>query len=101
MLRRRQRPNLAPPTSPDRDWRDHVEDVAPTVLVLGGFLTSPPFYRPMRTRLLRRGAAAVVVANVWTLDWLVVGARGLGPIVGRAARAVATSSAVAAANPGS
>jgi hypothetical protein len=78
-----------------------VDDVAPTVVILGGFLTSPPFYRPMRSRLLRRGAAAVVVANIWTLDWFLAGARGLGPIVGRAARAIRTGSEVAATSPGS
>jgi len=81
---------------PAGPWRDAVEDVPPTVLVLGGFLTSPPFYRPLRARLLRLGAAAVVVANVWTFDWLLAPARGVGPIVGRSARALATASGIAA-----
>jgi len=81
---------------PAGPWRDAVEDVPPTVLVLGGFLTSPPLYRPLRARLLRRGAAAVVVANIWTFDWLLAPARGVGPIVSRSARALATASGIAA-----
>ncbi len=84
---------------PRGPWREALDTLPPTVLVLGGFLTSPPFYRPLRARLLRRGAAAVVVANVWTLDWLLAPARGIGPIVGRAARALAAASAVAARGP--
>jgi hypothetical protein len=71
---------------------------APTVLILGGFLTSPPFYRPLRRRLLERGAAAVVVANVWTPDWLMTPVRGFGPIVGRAARALDAAVEIAAGN---
>jgi len=53
------------------------------VLLLGGFLTSPPFYRPLRGRLLRRGAVDVIVANVWTPDWLIAPMAGLGWIVER------------------
>ena len=56
--------------------------LAPTVLILGGFLTSPPFYRPLRRRLLARGAAAVVVANVWTPDWLIPRYAASGPSSG-------------------
>jgi len=78
-----------------------MDRLAPTVLILGGFLTSPPFYRPMRSRLLGRGAAAVVVAGIWTHDWLLAGVRGLGPIVNRAARDVAIARSVSAAHPAS
>jgi hypothetical protein len=60
----------------------------PTVLILGGFLTAPPMYRPLVGRLLDRGAAAVVVAPVWTPDWLLAGTRGIGPICTRSARAL-------------
>ena len=81
-------------------WRDNPGSVAPVVLVLGGFLMSPPLYRPFRDRLLRRGAAGVVVADVWTPDWLLAGFRGLGPIVDRGAQglraAVALSRATSA-----
>lgn len=68
-------------------WRDAVETVSPTVLVLGGFLTVPPIYRPVRGRMIERGAAAVVIADIWTPHWLLAGATGLGPILRRAARA--------------
>jgi hypothetical protein len=65
---------------------------APTVLVLGGFMTSPPFYRPFVGRLLGRGVADVVVARVWTQDWLLAAARGLGPILTRSGRALLAAS---------
>ena len=65
---------------------------APTVLVLGGFLTSPPVYRPFVRRLLDRGAADVVVGRVWTQDWLLAAKRGLGPIVTRSGRALLVAS---------
>src|SRR5438105_79592 len=81
------------------DWRDRIDDVSPTVLVLGGFLTSPPFYRAFRQRLLHRGAAGVVIANIWTPEWLLAGAIGLGPIVRRAAGAFRQAVQLSAASP--
>jgi hypothetical protein len=81
------------------DWRDHVEDVAPTVLVLGGFLTAPPFYRPMRARLLRRGVAAVVFDGIWTPDWVLAGPHGLGRVKAKARRALDAATAAAARAP--
>jgi hypothetical protein len=65
---------------------------APTVLVLGGFLTSPPLYRRLEGRLRTRGAADVVVANVWLMDWLLAARRGLGPILTRSGRALLEAS---------
>jgi hypothetical protein len=62
------------------------------VLVLGGFITSPPMYHSFRRDLLARGAADVVVANVWTMDWLLAAARGLGPILTRSGRALLQAS---------
>ncbi len=64
----------------------------PVVLVLGGFITSPPVYRPFVHRLLEHGAADVVVGNVWTMDWLLAARRGLGPILTRSGRALLTAS---------
>jgi hypothetical protein len=64
----------------------------PTVLVLGGFLTSPPAYRRFAGRLLERGAADVVVGRVWTQDWLLAAKRGLGPILTRSGRALLAAS---------
>jgi len=88
--------------SPSRAaWRNHPNGVAPVVLILGGFLMSPPLYRPFRDRLLRRGAAGVVVAGVWTPDWLLAGVRGLGPIVDRGARGLRTAVALSRATPAS
>ena len=60
----------------------------PTVLILGGFLTSPLLYRRMARRLLDRGAAGVVVAPVWTPDWLLTGFLGLRRVISRAGHAL-------------
>src|SRR4051812_36378602 len=70
------------------DWRSRIDELAPTVLLLGGFLTSPPMYRPMRGRLLARGAANVVIPDVWLADWLIALRRGPGAIVSRSGRAL-------------
>jgi hypothetical protein len=64
----------------------------PTVLLIGGFLTAPPAYRPFVQRLRDRGVDAVVVANVWTPDWLLASRNGMGPILTRASRALLTAS---------
>jgi hypothetical protein len=69
-------------------WMSHPGSVPPTVLILGGFLTAPPMYGPLVRRLMDRGAAGAVVADVWTPDWLLAGARGIGPICTRSARAM-------------
>ena len=69
-------------------WAGALDSTRPTVLILGGFLTGPPMYRSLARRLPERGAAAVVVANVWTPDWLLAGGRGIGPICTRSARAL-------------
>jgi len=68
------------------------DTAAPTVVIIGGFLTSPPLYRALGRRLLARGAAAVHVAPIWLPDWLLVVARGQGPICTRAARTVLRAS---------
>jgi hypothetical protein len=77
-------------------WRDAVAEgrlPAPVVLVLGGFITSPPVYRAFARRLLDRGAGDVIVAPVWLPDWLLAARRGLGPIVTRSGRALLAASA--------
>lgn len=76
-------------------WASGVLDgapPAPTVLVLGGFLTSAPLYRPLAGRLLDRGAAEVIVGNIWLPDWLLAARRGLGPILTRSGRALLEAS---------
>jgi hypothetical protein len=80
------------------DWRDAPDDVEPTVLVLGGFLTSPPLYFPMRRRLLERGAANVVIAQVWLPDGLIAASRGVGPILTRSGRALLQGCAISDAS---
>ena len=61
--------------STERGWLDDPTAVAPTVLVIGGFLSSPPLFGPFRRRLLERGVADVVVAPVWLPDWLLAAFR--------------------------
>jgi hypothetical protein len=62
--------------------------VDPTVLVIGGFLSSPPVYGPFRERLLERGVRHVEIAQIWTPDWILSVRRGGGPIATRAARSL-------------
>ena len=78
-------------------WRDDPQ-VVPTVLIIGGFLTSPPLYGRMRERLLRRGAAYVEIARIWTPDWLLIPWRGHGAIAARSARALIAAGDVATAS---
>jgi hypothetical protein len=79
-------------------WRERVDDVAPVVLVIGGFMSSPPFYRGLRRLLLERGVPAVVIARVWTPDWMLAVRRGQGAIAVRAGRALLDASALSAAS---
>ena len=60
----------------------------PHVVIVGGFLTEPVFYWPMRRRLLERGAARVSIAPLHLPDWLAMGIAGLRPSMLRAARAI-------------
>ncbi len=60
----------------------------PSVLIVGGLLAPPVAYRPMRGRLLARGAASVDIAPVHALDWALAGVRGFGPLQRKVARAM-------------
>ncbi len=84
------------PGSRTRSWAGDVARVRPTVLILGGFLTLPPLYRAFAARLLRRGVAGVVVAPVWTPDWLLVAARGPAAVATRSGRALLAAGEMAA-----
>ena len=61
----------------------------PSVLIVGGFMTAPPNYRPFRRRLLRRGALRVDIAPLWPPDWVLASLLGFGPILRRTGRAIA------------
>lgn len=79
-------------------WLDDPDAVRPVVLVIGGFLASPPVYRRLAARLRRRGAVDVVVAPIWTPDWILVTVRGMGPVVTRAGRALLRAGELAASS---
>jgi hypothetical protein len=81
------------------DWRD-VDPAAldPVVLLAGGFLTMPAWYRPMAAELRDRGAADVVIAPIYTPDWVLCAVRGLGPVTTRAGRALLEAGARSAAS---
>jgi hypothetical protein len=83
---------------PTASWRHRIDDVAPTVLIIGGFMSSPPMYRGLRSLLLERDVPEVVVAPVWMPDWVLAAARGQGPIAARAGRALLEASAAADAS---
>ncbi len=61
---------------------------SPHVLIIGGFLTEPLNYRPLRRRLLARGAARVTIAPVHLPDWAIMGLVGMGPLLLRGGRAI-------------
>ena len=60
----------------------------PFVLIIEGLISPPIAYRPLRDRLLARGAAGVDLAPVHVYDWIRAGVTGFGALQGRAANAV-------------
>ena len=83
-------------------WREvDPGDLAPVVLVAGGFLTTPGWYRPLAASLRERGAAAVVVAPVYPPDWVLCAVRGLGPVTTRVGRALLGAGEASRAQPSS
>jgi hypothetical protein len=92
-------PGAAPARAP---WLDtDPAELQPTVLVLGGFMTSAPIYREFAAALRARGASEVVVAPIWTPDWMLAAVRGMGPLTTRAGKALLRASAASAASPAS
>lgn len=65
-----------------------ARDLGPRVLIIGGFLTLPLNYWPLRRRLLARGAAAVDIAPVWPVDWGFAGFLGMGVMMPRTRLAI-------------
>jgi pimeloyl-ACP methyl ester carboxylesterase len=61
---------------------------APHVIIIGGYLTEPLQYRPLRRRLLDRGAARVSIAPVHLPDHAVMPFVGMGPLLLRGGRAI-------------
>jgi hypothetical protein len=76
-------------------------DLSPVVLVAGGFLTGPRWYRPMAAAMRAGGAADVVIAQVHTPDWILASVRGLGPVTTRVGRALLAAGERSSANPAS
>ncbi|HUG46910.1 MAG TPA: hypothetical protein VMP67_00700 [Candidatus Limnocylindria bacterium] len=66
-----------------------MDEPRPNVLIVGGFMTAPPNYWPLRRRLLARGAERVDICPLWPPDWVLAGLLGLGLIMHRTGRAVA------------
>jgi hypothetical protein len=64
------------------------EDARPHVVIVGGFMTMPPNYWPLRRRLLARGAASVAIAPIGFGDWIAAGFVGFGPLLTAAARTI-------------
>ncbi len=73
--------------------------IAPHVLIVGGFLTEPFNYWPMRRRLLARGAASVTIAPLHVPDWLAAGLAGFGPMLTRLGGAVRRTQAATGGRP--
>jgi hypothetical protein len=78
------RPSMASP----RWWMVEPDELAPVVLVAGGFLTMPGVYQGLAALLRERGASDVMVAPVYVPDWVLAAVRGLGPITTRVGRAL-------------
>jgi hypothetical protein len=60
----------------------------PHVLIVGGFMTLPWNYLPLRRRLLARGASSVTIAPVWPMDWGVSSILGMGQVMRRTRLAI-------------
>jgi hypothetical protein len=94
----------APLRGPVPAWLDpgvDPADLAPVVLVAGGFLTTPGWYASLAAALRARGATDVLVAPVFPPDWILAAVRGLGPITTRVGRALLEAGERCAVNPAS
>src|ERR687895_2994365 len=85
----RARPQVRGGVTSAREGRPGARDVDwPRVLVVGGFMTAPPNYFPLRRRLLARGATGVDIAPIGPLDWLAGGGIGFGPLLATTGQAI-------------
>lgn len=69
-------------------WRDDPDGVRPVVLVIGGFLSSPPLFARLARRLVARGAVDALVAPIWTPHWILGAAAGMEIVLRPAGRAL-------------
>jgi hypothetical protein len=65
-----------------------MTDPRPPVLIVGGYMTAPPNYWPMRRRLRRRETVLVDIAPIWPPDWALAALLGLGLVMARAKVAI-------------
>jgi hypothetical protein len=68
-----------------------VSNARPTVLIIGGLMTAPANYWPMRRRLSRRNTERVDIAPIWPPDWVLASLLGLNVVMSRARRAIANA----------
>ncbi|MBA2556367.1 MAG: hypothetical protein H0V12_03315, partial [Chloroflexi bacterium] len=66
---------------------------------MGGFATFPLVYRPLRQRLLQRGASRVDIAPIWTPSWLLAAIIGLGPLMRVCGKAIVRARGAADGRP--
>jgi hypothetical protein len=67
---------------------ERVVGPKPHVLIVGGYLTEPFNYAPLRRRLLARGAASVTICPVHLPDWVGAAFVGFGPLLLRTGLAI-------------
>jgi len=76
-----------------------VSNTRPTVLIIGGLMTVPANYWPMRQRLSRRDTERVDIAAIWPPDWVLASMLGLNVVMSRARRAIASAYRAAGKRP--
>ncbi|HSH21561.1 MAG TPA: hypothetical protein VK992_02940, partial [Candidatus Caenarcaniphilales bacterium] len=86
-------------TAPAGAAKAGLTELRPRVLIVGGFMTAPPNYWPMRRRLLRRDVDGVDIASIWPPDWALAGLLGLGVVMSRVRRAIIRSHRAAGNRP--
>jgi hypothetical protein len=67
---------------------EHARGEQPFVLIIEGLISPPLAYRPLRDRLLARGAVGVDLAPVHVHDWIRAGVSGFGALQERVAKAI-------------
>lgn len=68
-----------------------IQPGQPYVLIVEGLVSPPIAYRPMRQRLIERGATGVDLAPVHVHDWMLAAVRGFGALRANVATAIRTA----------